>query len=460
MRKQSIFDTIIGSKILLVLILFVAIYSLRPMLALVTAVDEHLVLPSTEISIIPALILALGAYATGVIIIACWHRTFNALLIFSFAFWLRIGLGYLLGFIFLYDDERGMHWWSREVASAWMHNDLSIDMGLYPSVVAVLYFVFSPNILLPKTLNALIGSLLPFFVYDLAHLTLGNKRVARTALYITAFAPPLVIYSGVNLKEIITSALMILSFWFYLRIKPRFLGLIGCVASLIILLKFRVVYGGLIIPGILFLIILAGKQINWRNRRERRILFVGVSISVAVGLALISLPSPIYDAFYGRITSTYADEKFQYVASNATVGQFLVADQKFAPQNVIILILRTLLSPHPLRFIFDRGIGQLIESSIMTTWYILLPLAFIGFWHNRSNVYVLTWALVVFVGIVGAGFAAYMGGDPYRHRIALFPFLYLLSVDGILQVKQYKGILRLWFLVVIAFTGLYLVLRI
>ena len=460
MQIQYAFSTKINKRILLIIpFLFLVALFTQQILKMISSVDRNLVLPNTEISIIHAIPFALITYAIGLIIIMRWNSTLNdVVFIFSIAFLLRIVFGYIMGFAFLYDDERGMHWWSVEFADALNNNNWSSRHIIYSDMTGLLYFLFGHNILLPKTLNAFVGSIMPFFIYELANVTWNNERSARIALYLTAFAPPLVFYSGFYLKEIITSMLMVLSLWSYLCIRHRFIRLVICLINIILLVKFRLIYASFIFIGIFFLV-LSGKRLNWNNYKERKRLYIIIVIIIVSGFLLLVLPSPIRNAIYSKAIGDYAESQFKQLTSNTTVGRLLVADQQYSPRNIIILMLRTLLSPHPLRFAFDISISTLIESAIMTTWYILLPIAFIGFWHNRRDSYSIAIMLVAGIGILSVGLANYLGGDFYRHRICFFPFLYILSASGYLSMKQHKIILIAWILITLTFTIIYFKFR-
>ena len=65
--------------------------------------------------------------------------------------------------------------------------------------------------------------------------------------------------------------------------------------------------------------------------------------------------------------------------------QYIDLENPLAPRNFIVLFLRGLFSPSPLRFLFDYGLDTLVEAVNMLTWYLLFPLGVIGFLSERQR---------------------------------------------------------------------------
>lgn len=89
--------------------------------------------------------------------------------------------------------------------------------------------------LLPEVVGALLGSLPRFFVQNLV--TQFSRSKARwRALLFAAFLPPFVIFSAVNLKEIVTAFSLGLTSWFPVIVRRYTERTVGPLISLSLLL--------------------------------------------------------------------------------------------------------------------------------------------------------------------------------------------------------------------------------
>ena len=97
--------------------------------------------------------------------------------------------------------------------SAWLARYWSGDTLIYPwkllergpkayyYIVASLYFVFGALPIVPKVVNAVVGTISVRLAYDVALGMTGNAAIAlRTAAY-TAFFPSLVLWSALNIRD-------------------------------------------------------------------------------------------------------------------------------------------------------------------------------------------------------------------------------------------------------------------
>ena len=110
----------------------------------------------------------------GALVIYCFSRYNSSLLaIFLIAFSLRFASSFIFSNFFWYDDEKTYHHFGILISER-----LSAGQGLagegfyisdiYYSLNGILYHLFGENTLVGRALNILVGSLIPFILYDIA----------------------------------------------------------------------------------------------------------------------------------------------------------------------------------------------------------------------------------------------------------------------------------------------------
>jgi hypothetical protein len=419
-------------------------------------------LPASEYSVwgaLPAIGLFLGI---GLTICAYRTRPNHCIWWFLSAFGLRLLVGILLTLLFQFDDERGQHDWAHTDVLLWQAGRVGrhvSHMG-YQQFLTGLYYVLGANLIVIKAFNALLGALLPFLLYDLAFKVFPEKpQIADRAFYISMFLPPLVIYSGVNLKELPTAFTITLVFWLLL-IPPwqKLWRVVAGVGGLALTYYLR--WGWFFFPmiGLLTYTTLDDRWQPKQFLRGRRLLSVCVIVAIVLVLLfpLIQQGQEYAQWLQDRPESI---TKFQIVADGATVGQFLDTEDRFSLRNIVVLVARAAFTPSPFRIVFDEGIDVALEGAVMLTWYILLPLAVISVLVYWQRGMVMAWAVTAGAIFVVTALGASFAGDIYRHRIVLFPMLYLLASSGYDSLKRYRWIVWVWVGAVTLFTVLYLRLR-
>ena len=81
------------------------------------------------------------------------------------------------------------------------------DSG-YPFFLTVIYKIFGPVIIIPRLVNALLGSWTCVLIYQLSKRSFGDE-VARMASIMAVFMPNLIIYCGYHLKETLMLFLLV-----------------------------------------------------------------------------------------------------------------------------------------------------------------------------------------------------------------------------------------------------------
>ncbi len=425
---------------------------------LVSMVDPERLVPISAESIIQSIPFTLFLYLLGIVLVSLRQTPPNRISLFTIAFSLRVIIGITLAFTFQYDDERGFH----EAGIEQVYGLLSWGAGKgYYHLINILYAIFGPNLLLPKAMNAFLGSLLPFFTYDLGKHFFDSKAGWRAFLF-TAFLPPLVIFSAVNLKEIATALLLVLILWFLAIPRRNTDKIVGALISLSLLYWLRGTVLALVgMVGVITYIVL-GEKVRL-NQLLQLHLWLKIAFVVALFVFFLRpvLIEPIIKITLNRMTrETYFVERF--VESQATIMRFVDVSGLLSPKNLIILFLRGLFSPSPLRFLFDRDLGTIIEALNMLVWYLLFPFAVISFLAERQKGAILACGVIILGVLAISTMGIMVGSDPYRHRMMMFGLLFS-SAAGSLKwetFRRFRWIFYLWWIGAFMFIGVWIMFRV
>jgi hypothetical protein len=406
-----------------------------------------------------ALGLASVLYLAGAWVVTSFSRAPQGLSLFTAAFSLRVVVAIALAVLLQFDDERSFH----DFGINPEYGLFVWESGLgYYNVMAILYAIFGSNFLVPRILNALVGALLPFLVYGLSMALSGDTRVSRRALLLAAFLPQLVVYSGVNLKEIHTAFLLALTLWCLVQ-RSWSLGrrLVGAGAAVVILYWLRGVPWTLaaLLVGVTFLA--TGHEVVWRAKSRvasaaRILALLGIATYVFLPFVL----TPLVEMVTTRMTQDqYYIERF--TASRATVMRFVDPADVMSPWSLGVLFLRGVFAPSPLRVVLDPGIPTVLEALGVAGWYIIVPLALVGFLGNRSRG--VAWACCVGVCAVLmlTSLGVVVGADPYRQRTTALGIMVVLAASGMSRevLRAHRLAIALWCLGVVSFTALWLGFR-
>ena len=394
-----------------------------------------------EVSItIGSVVFALSLLILGVIYSSKRKSPRNSVLLFLASFGLRLLVGVVLVFVLIYDDEIGLHAMARTASYG----------TIYEMTLHYLYNIFGPTLFIGKVLNAFLGAIMPFLVYDLAIALYGNRKDGEIAFLLAAFAPPLVIFSAVNLKELPVSFLILAALWSLWTVKNVWVGHIVTIVSLSILLLIRPPYFFVASSGVLvyeiYVLWIRDSRLDFCHKW----IIAAFILLVATWLLWLLVRSYIVDV----INNPYGVRRL--FTSDAIISRFINKSNRFMLTNLVLLIVLNLFRPSPLRFFFDQHVAAFVESLVMGTWYLLVP-------TSVSSIFVfkdVRRIVIVYITLgiyVISSVSLLVGGDPFRHRIALFPLLYLLGVSFDVHDRQ---IVLLWVVMGLVFNISYIFLRV
>jgi hypothetical protein len=405
----------------------------------ISSVDFDHLIPVDMKLVLESLPFMFLVYFIGLATVACLSGIPDRLTLFTFAFFLRAAISIALSLVFQYDDELAFHYAGiehRHLESPWSSS------GGYYWIVSNLYHIFGANLLLPKFVNSFWGSLLPFLAYDIGQRLFNNYRVARRAFLFAAFLPPLVVYSAVNLKEILTAFLLVLTLWFLIiphrSIVQRALGVFIGVVMMYWVRGAPWAAQALIAPVayLLFGNILRIRGVSGSNW-ILSVVFLGV---------LMFVTSPfVFRTIEETMLSRTTEESYyvqSFADSSATVSEFVDSSNPLSAKNCLVLFVRGLYSPPLLRVLFGQfHVDLIIEGVNMMVWYVLTPFAITSVVARRYEAPIITCGLTVLAVLVMATAGTMVGADPYRHRMTMMGLFSILAAGGF-ETEQLHG--RRW----------------
>lgn len=438
--------------VITIIISFVIVYALVSLVtSLVSLVDENRLIPVSGKEIFHAIPLAVLLYALGIAVTVHFPMR-QAVRWYSVLYGTRIITAIFLCLTFQYDDELGFHFAGVEQA----YGSFSLWPGKgYYHLVNLLYSIFGANILLPKIVNAFVGSLLPFLASDIERWLFKNQNAAWKAFLLIGFLPPFVIFSAVNLKEIYTGFLLLLLIWILANPKSGYFRRI--VSSLVCVSVLYWLRGEVwAMVGIMGMVTYYILSMKWRFSS----IIKAVGVVMLSSLLIVPFSYKIQEMVWSRITQEqYFIERF--AGSEATVTRFLNLENPLSARNMAVLWLRGLFSPSPLRFIMDYGIDTLLEALNILVWYTLFPVAVIALLAYREKSIVITCGVISTGILMLATLGVAMGSDPYRHRMTAMGLVALLSAAGLNKsiIGRFRWVIWIWALGAVSFTGFWFSLK-
>ncbi|MCK5357826.1 MAG: glycosyltransferase family 39 protein [Elusimicrobiales bacterium] len=91
-----------------------------------------------------------------------------------------------------------------------------IRAPMYSFFLSIIYFIFGHSLLMATLAQALLGSLICFFVYDIGN-RLFSEKVGLLAAWLYCFYPVSIAYSGLLLSETLFTFLFVLAISFFIR---------------------------------------------------------------------------------------------------------------------------------------------------------------------------------------------------------------------------------------------------
>jgi len=318
---------------------------------------------------------------------------------------------------------------------------LSGVVGKYDFWNAMVYFFSGKSPLAVIFINCLAGSLTAIFVFQIAK-SLYDVKSAKIAAILTAFWPSLLLWSMQNLKEPISTLLLVVLMWSLLLSGRQFrihLLLFFILAS-IALREFRNVYF-----YAFYMMVLPVALVLYGVKKAKAITIITV-------FAMIILVCLFYDAAWSKIAGliprlpregnvsaiewihtmrTYRT----WSAKSAFLANFDITQPGklfiFAPAALFI----ALLAPFPWQV---GSMLQLMALPEMLIYYSLIPAFIAGIKYIMSRAGDNRGAIVIGYILVMIAILAFLEGNVgtlFRHRAAVLPFMFILIGIGLERKK-------------------------
>lgn len=367
-------------------------------------------------------------FSAGVLVLVVRRDHHEQLKLYSLAFGLRTLVALALTFAIQFDDEVLLHVAGREGGGVGYGHLLHIVYGLCGS-----------SLLIGKALNVMVGSLLVVFVGDLVQ----DPRARHITQLVVLLAPPLVIYSAVNQKEMTTAFLVLIATGAVVRLwqqNVRVLTATVMVAGSIGALwwlrgaPWAAMCGAGVGLGVLVESAARRRGSPRRNRRQLVLLVAAAAVLVGPIVSRQVTQNYLTQRVGPGRTTTYFESRAY--ASGAGVTSFLTPGDSLGARNLAVLWGRGLFVPSVFRFIAAPSSARTVEFSGALGWYALL---LFGLWGAaRASGAPGATTLLVVSAVLSIATAALigLGADPIRHRVVLIPLLAVLGGLGLSRLSH------------------------
>jgi hypothetical protein len=403
---------------------------------------DSLLIPPDQISLIRAVPVALLTFAIGGLVVIAWtHFKWPELLVaFVLLFLLELILAVWTAFFFHLDDEWMLHQWATEIAWEGIHG------WSYSVFLATIYSVYGTNLMAGKVINSLVTALLPFLAFSMARSLFSDTKIARNSFYWCCFNVPLLLYGAFSLKESLTAFLLMAALWGMTIPKSKAIAGLGvAIGCALALTATRPIYAAIVMLGMTVYVLSPGHVSTQTGIR-----WLAAGIFMALG---ILLANQVFPEVQARLSLDYLR---QLQEGQTFAGQILTSTDSLAPSSILIAGVGGIYAPPPIRLLL--GVGDLLETITMITWYIILPFSVVG-WLRAANIPLRNaLAITVLVGSFITAASLIFAGVPHRHRVPLFPLLCAMAGDGQPTCKQRRWFYA-WWLSIFIFNALYWYLR-
>lgn len=397
-------------------------------------------------------------FSMGALVIYCFSRYNSSLLaIFLIAFSLRFASSFIFSNSFWYDDEKTYHHFGILISRRLSEGQGLAGEGFYISDIyyalnGILYHLFGENTLVGRALNVFVGSLIPFMLYHISRKIYKNGKVTRLVLYLSVFAPPLIIFSGVQLKESLISFLIVTSVWSMMCLRDPLASFMVSLLSIVFLGMLRLPLALLTGATILLQKLLLRRRKSGKLRVRQLII---ATFIVATILFVFLKYSPLGDHLIEKYHRPELIER-HLAETKAIAARFIDKEDVFSPFNIIFVIVRSVFSPSPLRFLVSPRISVYIETLTTGFWYLIVPLwltSFLITWREKEKIVINF--IPIFIFIIAS--LSFLGPfpEPLRYRIASFPLFTLIAAHGFYETKRREKIVKVWIFLIVIFHIIY-----
>lgn len=335
-------------------------------------------------------------------------------------------------------DEETYHSRSAVLAKYW-HGEVAINPlanfqgeGIgYFYIVAALYFPFGPLALLPKLLNAWIGSLAVLELFRLTRLVGGSETAALRAAKFMAFFPSMVLWSSLNIRDVWVQ-------WLLVRLAREIAELKGRMIISRIITAAVLIWGLTMFRSYLLYAAVGPFVVSFivgRSKDVVRNVFLGGALALVlayVGAQSAGSKIQTFDLvelqrLRSWSSSSVAESGFANDADVSTVGGAL----SLLPTGLLYFFF----APFPWQF---GSIRQSLAIPETLYFYTLVPGIIGGIMYLFRNRLAESLGVLLVTMTVTFGYAIGQGnvGTLYRHKAQVIGFYYAFAAIGIEQRRR------------------------
>lgn len=314
----------------------------------------------------------------------------------------------------------GSHWlagYTGQARSGW---------GMFYYVGSV-YYLVGRDQLLVQLLNCALGAASCIVVYKIAQLLYPEIRVARTAAFLTAVSPSMILWSSQMMKDgpIVLSLSLCALFTLRLQVKLGGKDLLLLLVSLFCLFSLRNYAFYLMFAAVALALLLRGKRFTPLRFIQGGVLVIVIGGSLAY-LGAGDVPQGAFD-----LKKIQAARAWSAKAANSGFGGDVdITDPQAALEFLPVGLVYVLFAPFPWMM---TNLRQLITLPEMIMWWLLVPMVVKGFWYAVRHRLKESFAIVTFTVGLTLVYALYQSnvGTAYRHRAQLYVFFFIFISIGL-----------------------------
>jgi 4-amino-4-deoxy-L-arabinose transferase-like glycosyltransferase len=311
----------------------------------------------------------------------------------------------------------------------YMHNYLGLSRsgwGMFYYVGSV-YYLIGQNQLAVQLINCALGAAACVAVYRIALLIYPERRPARIAAALTAFAPSMILWSSQMLKDAPIVLSLCLCALYTLKVRKRFqmTSLLLLLASLFCLFALRHYAFYIMFVAVAGALVLTPKRLSPLRIAQ------GVVMVVVIGGALAyfgagNVPQETFDLKHIQAAREWSAR----AANSGFGGDVDITDPKAALGYLPLGLLYVLFAPFPWMI---TNVRQLITLPELIAWWAMIPMLARGFWYGLRHRLKETFAISIFTIGLTLVYALYQSnvGTAYRHRAQLYIFFFIFISIGL-----------------------------
>jgi len=335
----------------------------------------------------------------------------------------------------LWGDSETYDVFGAAIADSWSHGTATtswtatvegkVNRGFIYFVASV-YYLFGRNVILVQFLNGIIGALTPIVILELG-LLLYNRRVATTAMLLTAFFPQMIFWSAALYKDPVVmlaiAANILAVFRLRLRMSAYWVVVYLATAAALVFLRFYIFYA------------IAAATLAGAVARHRRGMMLGFATQIALLAGMITLF--VYTPVGQEILTNSRFLDLQLLSQSrvdlARAGSGFAAGADVSSIGGILSVLpvgvaHILFAPFPWTM---ANLRQALALPDVLMWYALVPALVRGVFYAHRRLRE-TMPILVFTTALTLAYGAFLGnaGTAYRQRTQVMMFYFLFVADG------------------------------